>query len=132
MPPGLPRPALQVLIVELGSQHDAIIAVAKKGVLLALEHNMLPKPILQEALRWASVLRSHLQHSALLWSKKHCIRPAFSRQLPWSIAFKGNNGRVKHLALAPTPCLQAHPHRPGVLQLHQPASAATPAPPAGA
>ncbi|PSC74456.1 transformation transcription domain-associated -like [Micractinium conductrix] len=42
---------LKVLIMELGSQHDAIIAVAKKGVLLALEHNMLPKPILQEALR---------------------------------------------------------------------------------
>lgn len=39
--------------MELGSTHDAIIDVAKAGVLLALEHNMLPKPILQEALRWA-------------------------------------------------------------------------------
>lgn len=37
--------------MELGSPHDAIIDVAKAGVLLALEHNMLPKPILQEALR---------------------------------------------------------------------------------
>jgi hypothetical protein len=37
--------------MELGSPHEAIINVAKSGVLLALEHNMLPKPILQEALR---------------------------------------------------------------------------------
>lgn len=42
---------LQVLIMELGSTHDPIIEVAKSGVLMALEHNMLPKPILQEALR---------------------------------------------------------------------------------
>lgn len=37
--------------MELGSAHEPIIEVANKGVLLALEHNMLPKPILQEALR---------------------------------------------------------------------------------
>lgn len=43
--------AMQVLIMELGSTHDAIAEVAKAGVLLALEHNMLPKSILQEALR---------------------------------------------------------------------------------
>ncbi|KAL4439666.1 hypothetical protein ABPG75_002667 [Micractinium tetrahymenae] len=42
---------LKVLIMELGSTHESIIDVAKGGVLLALEHNMLPKPILQEALR---------------------------------------------------------------------------------
>lgn len=45
----------QVLIMELGSTHDSIIDVARSGVLLALEHNMLPKPILQEALRCASL-----------------------------------------------------------------------------
>lgn len=45
---------VQVLIMELGSTHESIIGVAKSGVLLALEHNMLPKPILQEALRCAS------------------------------------------------------------------------------
>lgn len=41
--------------MELGSTHDSIIDVARSGVLLALEHNMLPKPILQEALRCASL-----------------------------------------------------------------------------
>ena len=43
--------------MELGSPHDAIVEVAKSGVLLALEHNMLPKPILQEALRCADANR---------------------------------------------------------------------------
>ncbi|PRW20721.1 phosphotransferase inositol or phosphatidylinositol kinase [Chlorella sorokiniana] len=42
---------LKVLIMELGSTHDVTAEVAKSGVLLALEHNMLPKSILQEALR---------------------------------------------------------------------------------
>ncbi|KAL4854024.1 Transcription-associated protein 1 [Chlorella vulgaris] len=46
---------LEVLTATIGwqafSPHEAIINVAKSGVLLALEHNMLPKPILQEALR---------------------------------------------------------------------------------
>jgi hypothetical protein len=37
--------------MELGSIHDPIVEVAKSGVILALEHNLLPKPILQEALR---------------------------------------------------------------------------------
>jgi hypothetical protein len=42
---------LKIMIMELGSPHDSIVEVAKIGVLQALEHNMLPKPILQEALR---------------------------------------------------------------------------------
>lgn len=46
--------------MELGSAHDAIVQVAKSGVLLALEHNMLPKPILQEALRCMHGPRSSL------------------------------------------------------------------------
>ena len=55
----------QVLIMELGSPHDGIIGAAKAGVLLALEHNMLPKPILQEALRWVALAMLHL--AALDW-----------------------------------------------------------------
>jgi hypothetical protein len=45
----------QIMIMELGSPHDSIVEVAKIGVLQALEHNMLPKPILQEALRCVRV-----------------------------------------------------------------------------
>lgn len=41
--------------MELGSTHESIIDVARSGVLMALEHNMLPKPILQEALRCVSL-----------------------------------------------------------------------------
>ena len=41
--------------MELGSTHDVTAEVAKSGVLLALEHNMLPKSILQEALRWGAL-----------------------------------------------------------------------------
>ena len=53
-----PRTVPQVMIMELGSTHEPIIEVAKAGVLLALEHNMLPKAILQEALRWEITNRS--------------------------------------------------------------------------
>ncbi len=72
--------------MELGSAHDAIVQVAKSGVLLALEHNMLPKPILQEALRCVDVLHVVACHNGL-----YC--------LCWSAM--GN--------------LQAHPDGPGIL-----------------
>lgn len=49
--------------MELGSTHEVTAEVAKSGVLLALEHNMLPKSILQEALRWGALL----QQVAVWW-----------------------------------------------------------------
>ena len=51
--------------MELGSVHDGITEVAKQGVLLALQHNMLPKPILQEALRCVR-LRVAASHPSVL------------------------------------------------------------------
>ena len=42
---------LQILITELGSSCDDMVAAAERGITIALENNMIAKPILQEALR---------------------------------------------------------------------------------
>ena len=116
-------PLLQVLVMELGSTHEPIIEVAHAGVLLALEHNMLPKPILQEALRWVGAWEAGRLRSSLLEG--------------------GFAGRITALPIAYAPyasplvvllphSLQADSDRPGLLQSHQPAPAQAPAPPAGA
>jgi hypothetical protein len=71
------------MIMELGSTHEPIIEVAKAGVLLALEHNMLPKPILQEALRWELRTAARVHPQAVLQTR---VQALLSRKRLFSLS----------------------------------------------
>jgi hypothetical protein len=118
------------MIMELGSTHEPIIEVAKAGVLLALEHNMLPKPILQEALRWAlTTCSTHACSHPRYWHRKCVFRHASLEKRPVQPTYAANRLMCVFLVLL---LLQAHLDGLGLLQSHQPAPAQAPAPPAGA